>query len=351
MDLILKNKYKLHNIAEKCTLKDSLDSIAYTMSISIMETDELRKIGIKKGDSIQLFDYEIKGAYAQIFSGVIWDISRNRKTRKISLTCKERSVYLEESEDELLFQESTLTQRMQRIADDWGLTVGLRPDTEINLAKNKFKESLYSILKKGLKETAQKGGKLFRIRMDVNLDLVELGSNINIYKLETIATDITDKESLEGAITQVKVVGKEESNKTSSTKKKSDKKDNSSKSENNESTDTEKKEKELTLSPVVGVFSKDTDKYGTLQKIVQDTENVKDYDSAKKKADSMFNSGEDSISFKSCYDINTLHAGNSISLDGNIYIITELTHEIGNDGEMSGTVMTEELVRRKFYSE
>ncbi|NOW54632.1 hypothetical protein FHU24_001061 [Clostridium saccharobutylicum] len=83
MDLILKNKYKIQLLSESVTLKDALDAIAYTMDIAIIETDDLKSIGIAKGDSIELFDYEFgSGNYAQIFSGVIWDISKNKKSKR-----------------------------------------------------------------------------------------------------------------------------------------------------------------------------------------------------------------------------------------------------------------------------
>lgn len=211
MDLILKNKYKIQLLSESVTLKDALDAIAYTMDIAIIETDDLKSIGIAKGDSIELFDYEFgSGNYAQIFSGVIWDISKNKKSKKISITGKERTVYIEESEDEYLWTEGqTAAERATIIANDWGIPIGYFEDTEIKLSKDKRKESLYSMMKKDLKETAQKDGKLYRFRMDVNLDLFELGSNIFIYELDNIMEELDEKDSLDGAVTQVKVLGKE----------------------------------------------------------------------------------------------------------------------------------------------
>ena len=332
MDLVLKNKYKIQLLSESVTLKDALDAIAYTLDISLIETEELKSIGIAKGDSIELYDYEFEsGSYAQIFSGVIWDMSKNKKSKKISITGKERTVYIEESEDECLWTEGqTLSQRGKIIANDWGIPIGSFPDTGIGLAKDKRRESLYSMMKKDLKETAQKGGGIYRLRMDVKLDLVELGSNTNIYKLDNIIEELDEKDSLDGAVTQVKVLGK----KTST--------DNDSSSSSSE--------KELALSPVIGVFKKDTETYGTIQKIVED-DKVDDYAKAQTKANSLFSNGETSKSINCCKDINTLHAGNTVSVYGEIFCITELTHTLGSAGKMSLTVMKMEDVRRKFYSE
>lgn len=346
MDLILKNKYKIQLLSESVTLKDVLDGIAYTLDITLVETNELKNIGIVKGDSIELFDYEFgSGNYAQIFSGIIWDINKSKKTKKISITGKERTVYIEESEDEMLWSEGqTLTQRMTIIANKWNIPIGIKPDTKIGLSKDKRKESLYSMLKKDIKETAQKGGEMYRIRMDVKLDLLELGSNDHIYILDNIIEDLDEKDSLQGAITQVKVLGKEE------TKKKSKKKTDSEKDKTTKSNSSNEEEKELILSPVIGVFKKDTETYGTIQKIVDDNK-VDDYAKAKSKADCLFSNGETSKTLKCCKDINTLHAGNTVSVYGEILYITELTHNLGSGGKMNLTVMKKEDVRRKFYSE
>lgn len=332
MDLVLKNKYKIQLLSESVTIKDAIDGIAYTLNISIIETEELENIGIAKGDSIELFDYEFGSSnYAQVFSGVIWDISKNKKSKKISITGKERTIYIEESEDEYLWSEGqTASQRGKIICNDWGIPVGTFSDTAIGLAKDKRKESLYSMMKKDLKETAQKDGRLYRFRMDVSLDLVELGSNSNIYKLDDIIEELDEKDSLDGAVTQIKVLGKEDT-------KNSDASNYGS-------------EKELVLSPIIGTFKRDTEKYGSLQKIIDD-DKVDDYAKAETKANCLFSNGESSKTINCCKDINTLRAGEIVSVYGETICVTELTHTLGSSGKMSLTVMKMEDVRRKFYSE
>lgn len=334
MDLILKNKYKIQILSESITLKEAIDGIAYTLNISLIETDELKNIGITKGDSIELFDNAYDNRqYIQIFSGVIWDISKNKKSRKITITGKERTVVIEESEDEYLWADGqTASTRATVICKDWGIPIGSFANTEIGLTKDKRKESLYSMIKKDLKETAQKGGNLFKLRMYTSLDLVELGSNSIVYKLDNIIEDLDEKDSLYGAVTQVKVLGKEE------TKKKS------------KSTNTSGNEKELTLSPVIGVFKNNTDLYGTLQKIVDD-DKVDSYAKAQAKANCLFSAGETSKSLKCCKDINILRAGDNVSVYGETFIITEITHNLGTGEKMNLTVMKIDDVRRKFYSE
>jgi hypothetical protein len=338
VDLILKNKYKIQILSESITLKEAIDGIAYTLSISLIETNELKNIGIAKGDSIELFDKAYDNRqYIQIFSGVIWDISKNKKSKKITITGKERTVVVEESEDEYLWSDGqTASQRTKIICNDWGIPIGNIIETGTGLAKDKRKESLYGMIKKDLKETAQKGGNLYKLRMNTSLDIIKLGSNETIYKLDNIIEELEEKDSLDGAVTQVKVLGKED------TKKKGRK----SKSDSSSSSD----EKELVLSPIIGIFKKDTETYGALQKIIDD-DKVDDYAKAQAKANCLFSSGETSKSLKCCKDINILRAGDNVSVYGETFIITEITHNLGSGEKMNLTVMKIEDVRRKFYSE
>ncbi len=336
IELVLKNKYKIQLLSEEATLKESIDSIAYTLNLSLIETDEFKNIGLVKGDSIQLYDYMFNSnEYKKIFDGTIRDISGSKKNKKLSIICRERTVSIEESEDEYLWSDGqTATQRAKAICNDWNIPVGCFSETNIGLAKDLRKESLFGMMKKDLKETAQKGGSLYKFRMDESLNLIELGSNSVVYKLDSIVDDIQNKSTLSGAITQVKILGKEETKKST---------------EKNKTSDSSEK-KELILSPILGVFKKDTDKYGTIQKLVQD-EKVDDYSKAKSKADTLFNSGEDSISLPCVKDINTIRAGDKISLYNTIYYVTDITHEIGADGKMNMTIMSWEGVKTKFYGE
>jgi hypothetical protein len=337
MDLVLKNKYEIEILSESVTLKEAIDGIAYTLNISLIETEELKNIGMAKGDSLELYDYAYdNGSYSRIFCGIIWDTEKDKKNRKITLTGKERTRVIEESEDEYLWSDGqTATQRGVMICNDWGIPIGNFADTGISLAKDKRKESLFGMMKKDLKETAQKNGSLFKFRMGTSLDLIELGTNSTIYKLDNIIDDYKEKDSLDGAITQVKVLGKE---------------DTTGKRRTTKNADGEKVEKELVLSPVIGVFKKDTEKYGTLQKIVDD-DKVDDYAKAESKANCLFSSGESSKTLNCCKDINILRTGDLVNIYGETVCITEITHYLGSSGKMSLTVMKMEDVRRKFYSE
>lgn len=320
MELYLKNNYKIELLSEAVSTKESVDSVAYTLSVELALTSELEALGIAKGDSIQLYDYMYSsGTYFMIFNGVIWDINKDKKLKKVTLTGKERTIHIEESEDEYVWKEGqTALERMMIIANDWQIPVGYCDDTKIGLAKDRRKESLYSMLRKDLKETAQKGGSLYRIRMDEKLDLIELGTNVTTYEIGNIIDSLEYKESLDGMVTQVKVLGKNKD--------------------------------DATLSPVIGTFSAYTDQYGTIQKILQD-DKITDYSSAQSKANTMFSTGEDSITVNCTQDINSLRAGNKVSLYGTVLYITDITHKFGGKGSMNLALMTWDGVKNKFYGQ
>lgn len=318
MELILRNKYKITLTAESGTLKESIDGIAYTLNLTLINTKEFENLGIAKGQSIELYDYAFNSKdKVRIFSGIVWDINKSKKTKKMSLTCKERTVRIEESEDEFLcLNGQTATQRATLLCKEWNIPIGSFANTKIGLAKDRRKESIYSMMWKDLKETAQKGGGLFKFRMSTKLDLIKVGYNTTVYKLDSILDDVQIKNSLSGAVTQVKALGKND--------------------------------KDDTKSPVIGIFKKNTEAYGAIQKIVQD-DKVQNYANAQNKANSLFSAGENSIDVSCVQDINTLRAGDVASLYGTRYYVTDITHTLGSKGSMDLTLMDWEGVKTKFY--
>lgn len=315
--IILRNKYKLDNLIEGIQLSEAIDGIAYTANINLVETEELKKLGIAKGHNIEVYDIDFETKKnKQIFKGVIWDIDKSRKSKRITMICKERTIYVEESEDEYLFGEGTATQRIQRYCKDWGIPVASLVNTRIKLAKAVYRsESILGMMIKDLKETAQKGGNLYKLRMLDKLNIIQLGSNKTVWKLESIAEDINEKSSLDGMITQVKILGKQEENKK---------------------------------TPVTGVYKKDTSKYGTIQKLVQD-EKIKSGAEAKKRANTLFNTGEETTHVYGI-DINSIRAGDRVSLNGNILYAIDVTHNLGSTGRMDLNLSNLDYIRRKFYS-
>lgn len=320
MRIIINEKFNIAKFNEGITLDEAIDGIAYKVDISLIEAKALADLKIKKGDRIQILDTEFDTTNEiNIFNGIVWETKRSEKSKKITLSCKERTVYLEESEDEYQFGENTATQRLKQYCKDWNIPVGNIADTKVKLAKTVYKSSkILDMIKKDLKETVSKGGELYRVRMGNSLELSLLGVNKKIWNLDTILDDIDRTDSLSGAITSVKILGKSNDDKSK--------------------------------SPVIGVYKKDTDKYGTLQKIKQD-EKITNAKEAQSAANSMFNTGEETISVKAVKDINTIRAGDKVSLKGQELFVIDVKHDIKNVSKMDLSLGTISHIRRKFYNE
>lgn len=312
--VILRDNIKLDNLKMQITLSESIDSIAYTANIGIVVPQDLK---VSEGDPIEIIKNNDPGK-GTVFKGVIWNKVTDLKRNKVgNLTCKERTIYIEKSEDEYLFKEgTTATQRAQQMCGDWGIPIGKLEDTGVPLAKSPPKiDTIYKMMLDDLKETAQKGGGLFKYRMQNKLDLIKLGSNEVVHDISKILENINQTGTLEGAVTKVKVLGKKEDD---------------------------------TKSPVIGTYSKDTDKLGTLQRVIQD-EKIQDAGTAKSKAESMFSKGEGSIRVTGI-DIPEIRAGDKVKINGFYAYVTSVMHQLGVPGRMELVLESLDQIRGKYYA-
>jgi hypothetical protein len=173
-----------------------------------------------------------------------------------------------------------------------------------------------SMIMEDLKETVDKGGAMYRTRMAPDgLELVEIGGNKVVWELETIE-EVTQNRTLEGAITQVKVIGPQES--------------------------------EEWVSETLVLMKKDTEKYGTLQKLIMDNK-IETVDQAKKAAVKALLGMQETFSV-TAMDINTLRAGDKVRMNGLELIITKLRHQLGDPGRMELELAAENKVRRDYLA-
>lgn len=96
------------------------------------------------------------------------------------------------------------------------------------------------------------------------------------------------------------------------------------------------------------MYKKDTNKYGTIQKLIQD-EKIKSGAEAKKRATGLFNTGEETTHI-SGIDINSIRAGDKVSVNGQILYVIDVTHNLGSTGRIDLTLSNLNYIRRKFYS-
>lgn len=321
MKTIFRGQYDISELVESISLDDSIDGIAYTASISINSNEEFKKM---KPDVMDCIDITYLNPETRnrenIFNGIIWERPCTDKIgRKYSIVAKEKTIYMEESEEEYLMQSGqTATQRIKKYCRDWGIPIGNIPNTGIALSKSLYRQkTIYDMMLEDLMETAQKGGRMYVLRMQSKLNLVELGSNTTVYKLESIAENIEESKSMDGVITQIKVVGKAEDDKK---------------------------------SPVIGTYRKNNTKYGTLQRIVSD-DKIKNTSQARAKANSMFTNPEITYSVNGI-DIINVRAGDRVYLNGKLLYVIDISHNLSGAGRgsMNATLASKDYIRRRFYS-
>lgn len=321
-EVVLQDKYYLRELIESISLADSLDQISYNATIQLKVPE--KSISLAPGQVIRISGVPFTGGDNKVYllnPGVIWECnSSNSSTKHIQLNVYDRTIYLAKSEDEYLFPAGgTATQRLKRYAKDWGIQLANIPDTKQKLSKAIYRtQPLYKMITADLQETVKAGGDMYIPRMTpAGLELFKIGSNSLVWKLDAIE-EVSQNRTLEGAITQVKVIGSKENT-------------------GNE-----------TPSPVLAVVSSDLiPKLGTLQRMVQD-EDVTTTAAAKKLGNEMLTGIQESFSV-SGLDINTLRAGDKVELGGMELIVMSITHQLGDPGHMSLELGSIELVKRRYF--
>lgn len=323
-EVVLQNRFFLRELIESITLEESLDEIAYRATIGLVATDDLPDM--KPGQEIRVSGIPFgdkEWAYL-LHPGVVWECTHSqRDVSRVDITAYDRTIYLAKSEDEYLLPAGqTASQRLNRYAADWNVSLAAVPDTEVLLSKAVYRaQPIYRMIMADLKETAMKGGGLYRVRMTPNgLELLQLGSNQNVWRLESERNlvEASRTRTLEGTVTQVKVLG------------------------------LQTKESDAPL-PVVAIEKGDIETYGTLQKVMQ-MEKEQSVSSAIHAARHLLGGFKETVAV-SAIDINTMRAGDKAIVDGTELLVTSIRHELGVPGRMSLELASESEVRRQYYDE
>lgn len=320
-EVVLANQYYLRELLESITLEDSLDEIAYRATVKMVITSDFP--GIAPGQEARVSGVPF-GGNSMIYllhPGVVWECaSETRGQKHLTATVYDKTIYIAKSEDEYLFPAGqTATQRMQQYVSDWGIPLGQVPDTGITLAKAVYRaQPIYSMIQADLKETVAKGGDMYRPRMTPDgLELYKLGSNETVWVLETDQNieEIGQRRTLEGTVTQVKVLGNAP---------------------------------EDQRSPVLALVKGETEQYGTLQKVISDSK-LTDAGAARSAGESLLSGVQETFTVTGI-DINTIRAGDKVQLNGMELLVTSARHELGSPGHMTLELASEEYVRRRYYA-
>lgn len=321
-EVVLDNRYYLRELVESITLEESLDDIAYHADVRLVTTADFPTI--TPGQDIRVSGMPFGGNVMQYLlqPGVVWECySSFRGQKHLNVGVYDKTIYLSRSEDEYLFPAGqTATQRLKKYAGDWNIALapGLA-DTKIPLAKAVYRvQSVYSMIRADLVDTVKKGGEMYRPRMTPKgLELYRIGGNSTIWALETEQNleEINQRRSLEGAITQVKVLGNAPEDKR---------------------------------SPVLALVKGETEKLGTLQKVLIDSK-ITSAGQAKTAGQKLLAGIQETVTVRGL-DINTIRAGDKVSLNGWELLVTSVKHELGGPGHMSLELAGAELVRRRYFN-
>jgi len=320
-EVVLQNRYFLRELIQQLTLEESLEEVAYRATIILAASDQLPEIA--PGQEIRVSGIPFGGSVWTYLlePGVVWKSSQAHEgAGNLEITAYDRAIYLAKSEDEYLMPAGqTATQRLKRYAADWGVALGSIAETNVQLSKAIYRsQPLYRMIAADLRETAMKGGGLFRVRMTpAGLELVRIGGNAVVWMLESERNleSVQHEKTLEGTVTQVKVLGLQRN-------------------------DDE-------LSPVLAIEKGDVAAYGTLQQVLQ-AEKDASVDESIRIARQLIGGYKESMLVKAV-DINTIRAGDAVSVNGNVRIVVSVRHELGNPGHMTLELAGEDEVRRNYF--
>ncbi|SHK92932.1 XkdQ/YqbQ family protein [Desulforamulus aeronauticus] len=321
-EVVLANQHFLREIIESITLKESLDDMAYSADVKMVVTPDFP--GIAPGQEIRVSGIPF-GETSMVYllqPGVVWEVdSTTGGLKQLTVTIYDRTIYLSKSQDDYVFPAGqTASQRLRQYASDWDITLANVPDTGIPLAKtgSRYREmTIYNMIMSDLKETVEKGGEMYQPRMTPNgLELFKLGSNQKVWVLELNQNvqEINQRRSIDRAVTQVKVLGNASEEKR---------------------------------APVLSIVKGETDKYGTLQKVLKDS-TITNAGQAKEKGTKHLAGLEETFTV-TAIDINTLRAGDKVLLNEMELLVTSVSHELGNPGKMSLQLAFPDYVRRRYY--
>jgi len=317
-DLYVEETHSFWEVMENCIIEESLDEIAMRGTTKIIVTKDFP--GISPGQRARIvgkaFQKETK--VSLIHPAVVWECdSQNNGIKHLDVTIYDATIYLAKSEDEYWFPAGqTADQRLRKYAADWGIPLSNVPNTGIKLDKAIYRsQTIYSMIRNDLVETVKKGGKMYRPRMTPQgLELFEIGSNKEVWELEA-NLNIDQLRTLEGVITQVKVLG---------------------------SADDEKK------SPVLAVVTGETGKFGTLQKVLRD-DKIKNPGQATAAAKPLLSKTFTETFSVTSIDVNTIRAGDKTILNGIELIVTSVRHELGTPGQMILQLASMDQVKRRYF--
>lgn len=307
------DKYNLTPAVTSINLADSDGQLAQSASIDLVKT-KVNKQDLS--DLIQprqrVFVYADDGeTKAEVFRGWVWTILGVDDTggNDIEMKCYDNLIYLQESEDSQYFAKGKKTSAvMQSICKSWGITLNYSYSS-ITHEKLVLRGTLSNIIMSDILDTVKdRTGKKYVVlsKQDV-MYVTTVGSNTAVYKIvsKNNAIRVRKEQTMDGMITKVVILGKAN------------------------------KSKKL---PVKATLTGNTSTYGTLQKLIDKSEDTSLADTKKEGQYLLDDKGSPSKSYiVEAPDIPWIRKGDKVyinagSMSGN-FIVKSVDHDITTKGK------------------
>ena len=241
-------EYNLSNVFESLSFTDQQKQFAQSVTIQIanQEVNGSWLSSLLKVRS-RVFIYADDGTTkAEVFRGFVWTRSYGSANdgKCLTLKCYDHLIYMQESEDYRFFASGRSTEDViNSICKDWGVNLDYSYSSITN-SQLVLRGNLADIFTADVLDLVKKRtGKKYVIRSEKDvMKIMHVGKNATVYHLKRKENVInTSSEcTMDGMITKVIILGKEEKNER---------------------------------APVEGTAKGDTATYGTLQKVINKSEN------------------------------------------------------------------------------
>lgn len=316
-------KYNITDVVENLELSQAENQLAASATITMMNVklpkySELRTY-IKERDRV--FIYASDGTKTEeVFRGYIWtkEYKQSTSDKTLQIKCFDNLIYFQESEESDYYSSGSSTQTvMSSICKKWGVTMKYNY-LSIKHSKLALRGNLADIITSDiLDKVRERTGKKYVISSvkDV-LQIDQIGSNTVLYSIKAGENAVSTQTvvTMDGMITRVKILGKAD--------------------------DDDRR-------PVEAVVSKNTSKYGTLQKLIDKDKDTSLAD-AKKEANAMLqeNSTPKHEYTVTAPDIPWIKKGDQVMVQaGDInktLIVAGISHEISTKAKKMDLTLTDQ---------
>lgn len=313
-------KYNVTGATDSLDLSQQEKQIAQTATVSLADTQVSGKwLSDIISERDRVFIYANDGEQSgEVFRGFVWTISDKASTGDdtFTLKCYDNLIYFQESDEYEYFSSGKSTKSIiSSLCSKWGVSVDYDYDS-ITHSQLVLRGALADVITADVLDLVKaRTGTNYVVRSEKDrIQIKRIGSNTTIYTIAKGKNAIEFKRtrSMDGMITKVVILGKADND---------------------------------DRAPVEATVKGNTDKYGTLQKLINRNENTSLAD-AKREAQSTLNEkGAPSVDIDvKTVDIPWIKKGDKVRVDlgriSGLFIVKGVDREISNKGKKMTLTLT-----------